>query len=1115
MIVIPKWEYGSNAITGRVVVVMRLLGTIVISLCSIVAPTRAADDLTAEQIEFFEDQIRPVLVEHCYECHAAESKTLRGGLRVDSRDLIRAGGDSGPAIVPGNVDESLLIEAIRYESYEMPPEGVLSEAIIADFVKWVEMGAPDPRDESAAVMEDEEIDFEIAREFWSFRQPERHAIPEPADTAWSWNDIDRFILASLEAADLTPVADADRTTLIRRASFDLIGLPPSPEEVAAFLADESPQAYQRLLDRLLAAPQFGERWGRHWLDIARYADSTGGGRSLLYGEAWRYRDYVISAFNQDKPFDQFVIEQVAGDLLPYANYQQGRDQLTATGFLVLGPSNYENQDKEQLRMDVIDEQIDTVGRAFLGMTIGCARCHDHKFDPIPTTDYYALAGIFRSTRTLIDDNVSTWVKRPLPVDELTQTRLIEHDAAITTLNAEIQRRQSVLQELKSQLPMLTMDDTDAEFTGSWTSSSSVKEYVGEGYQHADGPDAQAAYRFELQHPGAYEVRVSYSAHGNRSPNALVRIEHVGGVEETRIDQTRTPPLEDLYVALGHFEFEATATVTVSTEATEGAVIADAVQLVPLFRVAATSGGQRVVADPASLPGVVVDNTQAELVGDWKESTFTKSFVGAGYIHDERTGQGAKQVVFRAELPESGQYEVRLSYNGSSSRASRVPVTVTFPGGEETVHVNQRMEPGVDGLFSSLGRFEFNNDQTAVVTISNEGVDDGYVIVDAVQFLPVSALVSAATQRDAEESASNAMQILNQITETERELSTLNSELAVLGESAPAKPPTVLSVQDADEMGDFHVCIRGSVKSPGDSVPRGFLTVAMTEEESGIAEDVSGRVELAHWIASAENPLTARVAVNRIWHHLFGTGIVRTVDNFGSPGELPSHPELLDYLALRFSDEGWSVKSMIRQIMLSRTYRLASDLHAEAEAVDPENRLLARQNRRRLDAEAIYDSLLSLSGRLDLTAGGNPVRDGTGSEYGYRFDDQRRAVYLPIFRNRLHDLFSVFDFPDPNLSTGRRNTSTLSTQALYLMNSPLVIEQSQLAAERLLAQADNDEERLELLYFRALGRSPTERERALALQFLANAGSEEDDAASGNWSSLTQAVIATIDFRYID
>ena len=930
---------------------------IALVLASMVMPA-AADDLDPRGVEFFENKIRPVLVERCYECHSGEADEIKAGLRVDFRAGLLTGGDSGPAIVPAKPDESLLLSALRGEDYAMPPDELLPADVVADFEKWIAMGAPDPREGDAPVAAESQIDLEAGREFWSFRPLTDVALPTPSDAAWSRTDIDRLIRARQEQAELAPGPDADRRVLARRAYFDLIGLPPSPEELDAFVADESPAAWAELIDRLLESPHFGERWGRHWLDVARYADSTGGGRSLLYRKSWRYRDYVISAFNRDKPFDRFILEQVAGDLLPYDDLAVGAEQLIATAFLAIGPYNYEDQDKEALRMDVVDEQIDTVGRAFLGMTLGCARCHDHKFDPVPTTDYYALAGIFRSTQSLVEANVSSWVERPLPVAPQTREELTAYTQRAEELETAIKRmeRYADLPQDANALVGFDQDDESkaVKFTGAWSKSKSQPGFVGAGYRYASGAGAAAAYSFQPG-GGEYEVRVSYTAHSNRSPNALVRVAHEDQTTDFRIDQREPPPINDRYVVAGRFQYEkrsdAPVTVTISTEGADGIVVADSVMLVPTT-------------------------------------------------------------------------------------------------------LNERQQHQAD-----------------------------------VQL----ARVKAAAE----------------------ELPKLKAELENLKANAPEFPPEVMCVTDEAECGDYVVCLRGNPHQLGEKAPRGFLSVIVGDARPAIPTSSSGRLELARWIATSENPLTARVIVNRVWAHLFGRGLVRTVDNFGATGERPTHPELLDWLAAKFMSEGWSIKSLIRDIMLSRTYQLASSGTSASDQADPGNALLTRQNRKRLEVECLLDSMLSLSGELDLAVGGNTVRGDIKREYGYAFDLGRRAVYLPVFRNQLPPAFAEFDFPDPNLSTGQRTTTTLSTQALLLMNSPFALERAKLAAAALLADESDAAERIDLLFTRALGRAPTTTERRLALKFVQSPPPADDEAEVRRWTEICLSVFGTIDFRYIE
>jgi len=956
-----------------------MIGTVSLLVCAAGFAARArGEDEASTGLELFEKRIRPVLVGQCYECHSAEAKTLRAGLLLDSRDGLRQGGDSGPAVVPGKPDESLLLGALRYEGFEMPPSGKLADEVIADFQKWIELGAPDPRD-AATKPAPPVTDPLAARDYWSFQPIRSPSVPEPMGSSWAANDIDRFLLSRLEAAGLQPGGDASAAQLLRRAHLDLLGLPPSADELAAFetaYAADPAKSWSELIDRLLASPRYGERWGRHWLDLARYSDSTGGGRSMLFGSSWRYRDYVIESFNADVPYDRFLVEQIAGDLLASDDYQARQRQIIATAFLALGPTNYEEQNKRQLRMDVVDEQIDTVGRVFLGMTIGCARCHDHKFDPIPTADYYALAGIFRSTHTLVHANVSNWVERELPQEPAAQRLWKDYEQSLAAATERVIAQRTVVKKLREDLPIVTLDDGDAKLVGSWQTSASVKPYVGDGYRYASGNKASAVYKLAGRvKPGNYEVRVSYTPHANRSKKTNVIVRHAGGETEITLDQT--------------------------------------------------------------------------------------------------------------------------------------------------------MPPVVDSLYVSLGKFAFASDSNAAVEIA--AVDEGRpFVVDAVQCLPAAEEISSGKDESSDESEAASAEAaspdlsaaLALLADAERALAAAEKQLEILKSSAPPAPPKTMAVEDEEETGDYQVCIRGNIDRLGEVAPRGFLRVIEKKDvPAAIPPGASGRLELAQWIASAEHPLTSRVMANRIWQHLFGVGLVRTVDNFGTTGETPSHPELLDYLARRFTSEGWSAKRLIREIMLSHAYRLASEPRTEALAVDPDNRWLAYQNRRRVDAEVLYDSILALGGNLELAENvGETVRQGTKSEYGYQFDVGRRAVYLPVFRNHLPDLFAVFDFPDPNLSIGSRTTSTLATQALFLMNSPFVIEQSRRAAESLLAVEGLDEaERLELWYRRALARAPKASEREQALRFLA--GVENDEASPDQvlqrWAAVCHAVMASVDFRYVD
>jgi cytochrome c553 len=970
---------------------MRAIGLALGAFGFLAAPLLAAPD--AAGVQFFEQRIRPVLVKHCYKCHSAEAKKPKGGLLLDTRAGSLKGGDSGPAVVPGKVVESLIIKALRHDELYMPPDEKLPDDVIADFERWIKMGAPDPREGASATVQTK-IDLEAGRKFWAFQPVQKSPLPAqapaPGAGAWPRTDIDCFILAALAAKGVKPAPDADRAVLVRRATVALTGLPPTPEELDAAQNDTSPEWFAKVVDRLLSSPAFGERWGRHWLDVARYADSNGKDENLTFHEAFRYRDYVIASFNADKPFNQFIMEQIAGDLLPGETQAVKDEQLTATGFLVVGPKVLADRDFVKRKMDVVDEQVDTVGKVFLGLTLGCARCHDHKFDPVPTTDYYALAGIFASTRTLDGIKlgnavVSGWMVRPLgPGGEAQFTALKDHQKKVQGVADQIKKVQA---ELKT---------------------------------HED------------------------------------------------------------------------------------------------------KGTMRVAA---GLLGITVDDKEAKLVGTWKPSTYSRPYVGDGYIHDDKTGKGEKSVTFTPKLPKAGEYEVYISYTASKGRSTKTPVTVRAAEGEKTVLVNQEVPPKLDGLFHLIGKYRFEAGTAGSVTISNKDTD-GYVIVDAVRWVPTGALGS-----DPEMAMGVPQEVKQKIADAQARLKQLQEEEKRLKAAAPPTPLMVMAVRDEAKPADLRINIRGNPHQLGDAVPRGFLAVLPAGPQ--VSASQSGRLELAKWLADPANPLTARVYVNRVWKHLFGEGIVRTVDNFGIQGERPTHPELLDYLARRFMDNGWSTKKLVREIMLSRTYQLASGGRqpsvVELLKADPENKLFGRANRRRLEAEVIRDAMLLVSGKLDRTAGGSAVttlgeraidNNSQGGLQQQMDSSTRRSVYLPVIRNDLPKIFEVFDFADPDVATGRRDATTVATQALYLMNSPFVLEQAQQTARRLLT-LPSDSDRLTDLYRRALGRAPTAKETEVALRFLSQfpksvkSQAKPADPVLEAWTALCQSVFGCTEFRFVD
>jgi len=932
---------------------------------------------SAADIAHFEQRIRPLLIANCIDCHGPDKQ--KGGLRLDSRAGWQTGGDSGPALVPGKIAESKLWQAVSYADRDlrMPPKRKLKDSELADLKLWIESGAPDPRDEVASAGGKTKAARADAS-FWSFQPPKATPPPAVKNAAWPANDIDRFILSKLEENKLAPAPDASAAVLQRRLAFDLTGLPPDGTDLAA-MTDRN---YERRVDEFLASSAFAERFASHWLDITRFAESSGGGRSLPFKDAWRFRDYVIESIRDNVPVDRMITEHLAGDLLPAPDSAARRRQVTATGFLALGPTNYEEQDKGMLRMDIVDEQLDTLGRAFLGLTIGCARCHDHKFDPISARDYYALAGILRSTKTLKNytDNVAHWIDTPLPLDGAAETALQKHEQQVNALKDQI-----------------------------------------------------AALKDDLRDAGSADLRARKN------------------------------------IAL------------------------------------------------SDLPGIVVDDSAAQKVGMWKQSTSYAPYIGRGYLSDNNEGKGEKTVTFTPKIPKTGRYEVRVAFNAGPNRAESATVTILHADGEELKGVKMTTD-SLKGLqFATLGTYRFEANGQGFVLISNAG-SQGYVTVDAVQFVPADETL---VEPEVKKESHTAIKLKHRLAELEKELKLLQKD-------QPDRPEA-MSVADDSAPEDAKIHIRGSTRNLGASVPRGFIQAALHGNAPGIPAEASGRMQLAQWITSRENPLTARIMVNRVWHWLFGAGIVRTTDNFGSTGEPPSHPELLDYLAIKFIEDGWSLKHLVKQMVMSRTYRMSSTNEASAaqHALDPDNRLLSHMNRKRLDAECLRDAMLAAAGTLDRAFGGPGVSEVKAVdandqkiqniEYGYQFLDTRRSLYTAAFRNVRHPLFEVFDYADINQPIAQRTTSTVATQALFLMNSPKVIEQARSAAEVVLKSSPETDKRIDTAFQNSLQRRPSEKEQAQVRDFVESSvsGNASADDVRDLWARFIQTLWSTPEFRFLD
>ncbi len=993
----------------------------------------AADtDLTdnAQHLEFFAQQIAPILKRRCYACHSHESGQAKGGLVLDSRQGWQQGGSTGPAVVPGKPADSLLIAAVRYEGYEMPPKQKLPAAEIALLEQWVARGAPDPRESQAPAVDPKKL--------WALQPISPPAVPAVQQATWPRHDMDAFILAGLETAGLNPARDADRDTLLRRVTFDLTGLPPTPADIESFLSDPADHALETVVDRLLQSPGFGDHWARHWFDVSCYADLADVQGDVLVRDAWRYRDYVIAAFNTDKPLDRFIHEQIAGDLLPYQNVAQQREQLIATGYLAIGPWTLQNYIKGQLAADVVDHQIDRIGRTFLGQTLSCARCHDHKFDPIPTADYYALAGIFHSTLTTRYDGPGVWSR----ITQITLPELPGAAAEYARLTQEIQQQQ---QPLRAELDELQRHEQQQRF------SIKAQSAQANALTLESGIAANEA---------GLEYRVAFAA----GPSVWAGASQATAEQDCLLLQVLRP---DETVLAFH-----------------------------------------VYRPPA-----------------WSEKTKTQQLSEASFAY---TGDGSGDV--RLHIT-SGDYTGRFSgaLDDLSITASSTGQTV-FTEDFSTCQFGGIQGQQADTGLPVYAKCSFPGWQGGGINHAHT-VDRGTPQKPniALQIFSGPAVVSA-NPRSAEIS---------------RQLNSLTLRL----DSARPDQSQALVVRDIDEPRDGPIYRRGDFQSLGEIVPRGFPRAVAVSQNYDIPPETSGRLQLAYWLTDPENPLPARVLVNRIWHHLFGRGLVRSVDYFGVHGETPSHPELLDFLANQLRDtDRWSLRATVRRMVLSRTYQMASTHNAAAAAVDPDNRLLWRMPRRRLTAESIRDAMLAASGELNparggpalglelagniLGAGGNVNPASWGGQIA---DDirRRRSVYLPLKRARPTgelEILSAFDFPHPSEITGARANTTVATQALFLLNAPFVKQQAGRLADRLRQdQPDDERARINRLYLLTVSRPADATEIETALAFLdqctadLSSGTSPQASPQANpeaarwtaWTQLCHAVLGSNSFLFCE
>jgi hypothetical protein len=919
-----------------------------------------APKLTPAQSDFFEKKVRPVLVKDCYKCHSAEGGRIKGGLRVDTRDGLLKGGESGPAIVPGNPDRSLLIRAIRYrdQNLQMPPDDKkLPASQIADLEAWVRMGAPDQREDTPNKYGAAPTD---PKQHWSFQPIFKPIIPDFRKdwTPLARNAVDHYVFATLEAKQLAPSPRADKVTLIRRATFNLTGLPPTLQEVDDFLADESEKAFEKVIDRLLASPRYGERWGRHWLDVARYGDTTGRRNNnrgeTRYLHSHTYRDWVIKAFNDDMPFDQFAKLQIAADRLVDANDDNSKPQtpnskpsrsdLAALGFITLGPRLNNNAD------DLIDDRIDVVMKGFQALSVTCARCHDHKFDPIPTKDYYALHGVFASS-TEPREGVELPASKDTP-------EFKEFQKALADAENELKKFEDGLR------------------------GRARAELV---FRISDYLKALA----DFAHPTNTTPLNQFMQRRNLLPAVAA-----GWKDALDAAKTRHDPVLSIW-----HEFA-------SLPATNFLRAATPISL----RLRAAGGGD---------PNKPVNPLVARALGSPPGSIAVVATNMARLFADAnaRWGQIASQHAARVR-----------------SGSTNVPPAPTgLP----------------DAAQEQIRRVIYDADSPA------------YLFTDE--------KVEASLRR--------LRDMGNNRTEQQR----LARVVDDIRTSHPGAPPRAVVLFDGQPR-DSYVYIKGNRGSRGPNVPRQFLEILSGENRQPF-RDGSGRLELANHIASPDNPLTARVLVNRVWLHQFGEGIVRTANDFGLRAEPPTHPELLDYLAWQFMENGWSVKKLQKLIMLSHTWQQTSEDVPRFAQVDPENRWLWQQNRRRLEFEALRDTILHIGGKLNFKMGGPGERlDRPDSDGEY---SDRRSVYGLVDRANLPNMLGAFDFANPDISTGQRNNTIVPQQALFMMNSPLVIEQARNTVQRGdLKSLPTDADRVKMLYRLIYSRPPTDTELKLALFYLA-------------------------------
>ena len=1071
-----------------------------------------------EGVEFFENHIRPLLAQHCYKCHSAEAGKAKGELLLDTRDGLYRGGDSGPAIIPGDPKASLIIQAVSYENgdLQMPPKNKLSDAAIEKMTQWIAMGAPDPRDGKAADITDKD-EFDIAKlkaGHWAWQPVRRDAQPPPVKpvrgAVWARTAIDRFTLAKLQAAGLSPNEAASRRTLIRRLHFDLIGLPPTPQEVEAFVADPSATAYESAVERLLASPHFGERWGQHWLDLVRFAETRGHEADYPIPQAYRYRNYVVRALNADVPYNDFVVEHVAGDMVKQPRLDPAtreNESAKGPGFWHLGEATHSPVDIRGDECNRVHNQIDVYSKAFLGLTVGCTRCHDHKSDPISMADYYAFAGFLQSSGYHLKDMADP-VAQDSAHDKLAKLRAENEAKLVTEYAATVKTRVSrlgdylpVAAKILSEIPGGKDAPKPADYI---TSHPTVKAEAEAAKLSTDKLSAWVAYLDK--------------ARGNTA-------DPLHGIVKVALGQARA----DALAAMRKLEAEPTAqakSIKIIETVEEGErnyVKSErdwrAEDMVADYRRKQGSdewltGGKQFGAGPMKPGSPVFGSDPNRPIKEFNENGaarndgLTTRF--SGLIRTRTFGVNGDMLWYRYK----GKADVFMAVNSHRQVAGPlhgiVRQKLDSKGDEWKWHGHRvrdyigfrvHVEFTPRGDFA-LERVQFGGSEPLVVRPVNSRLAK---LLESDSILAkglAGVFISAADDQAGGNGNRETSQLLNwvirhdNLLEKPADLGQAVAGFADYQKTRSAIEKTIPGVSLAltllDGSGeDEPILVRGNHKTPASElVPRSFLEALAKREAPSRG---SGRMGLAKRMVDPANPFASRVVVNRVWHHLFGRGIVETVDNFGATGKAPTHPDLLDYLASQLMERGWSLKEMIRQVVSSSTYRQSSKPNMASAKVDPNNYLLHRMPIRRLQGEVIRDRLLAVSGRIDKRQfGKGPMvhitpfmrnnRSPSGS--GPMDGDGRRSIYVEVRRNHLEPMLSAFDKPTPFTTMGRRVVSNSPAQPLIMLNNEFVHRQAAIWAEALLKNSSaNTTELVSRAYRQAFGREPEAWEAGAAAAFL--------------------------------